>query len=233
MNDRLYRSRDERIIAGVAGGVAYQFHMDPSLVRILWVILVPLTGGLALALYIIMAFVVPEEPVGDARWAAWERQSGGYQWPDPSVPGSGGAGASETEVAGTAGASPGSSSVAAAGTWPPSGGVASPTTPTPPSWPTPGAPSAPLVPPPNPPWPRDSQSARDSRRDARRAERAERWDGSGAILFGLILIVVGGYFFARTYLPDIDVNRTWPIILIVLGGILLVGAIRRGSNRTP
>ena len=62
MNERLYRARDDRFILGVAAGVADQLNVDPSLVRILWAILIIPTGGLALLLYIIMAFVVPEEP---------------------------------------------------------------------------------------------------------------------------------------------------------------------------
>jgi phage shock protein C len=60
MNRRLYRSRDDRMLAGVAGGLAELWDADPSLVRVIWVILVPLTGGFALLAYIIMAFVVPE-----------------------------------------------------------------------------------------------------------------------------------------------------------------------------
>jgi phage shock protein C len=62
MGTRLYRSRDDRMLAGVAGGLAEMWDADPSLVRILWAILVPLTGGLALVVYIVMAIVVPEEP---------------------------------------------------------------------------------------------------------------------------------------------------------------------------
>ena len=50
MNDRLYRSRDDRIIAGVAGGVAERLGIDPSLVRILWVLLIIPTGFIALLL---------------------------------------------------------------------------------------------------------------------------------------------------------------------------------------
>ncbi len=45
MNDRLYRSRDERMFAGVAGGVAERFDLDPSLVRVVWLILMFLSGG--------------------------------------------------------------------------------------------------------------------------------------------------------------------------------------------
>jgi phage shock protein C len=61
MNRRLFRSRDDRMLAGVAGGLADLWDADPSLVRVIWVILVPLTGGFALLAYVIMALVVPEE----------------------------------------------------------------------------------------------------------------------------------------------------------------------------
>jgi len=61
MGTRLYRSRDDRMLAGVAGGLADLWDVDPSLVRIVWAVLVVLTGGLALVVYIVMAIVVPEE----------------------------------------------------------------------------------------------------------------------------------------------------------------------------
>jgi len=61
MNDRLYRSRHDRRLAGVAGGLAEIWGADPSLVRVVWAVLVVLTGGLALLVYIVMALVVPDE----------------------------------------------------------------------------------------------------------------------------------------------------------------------------
>ena len=64
MNDRLYRPRGDRMIAGVAGGLAQSMRLDPSLVRIVWAILVFATGGIALVIYIVMAIVVPEEQPG-------------------------------------------------------------------------------------------------------------------------------------------------------------------------
>ncbi len=67
MIDRLYRSRDERMVAGVAGGLAETLDADPSIIRIVWVILVFLTGGLALLVYVVMAVVVPERPIGMER----------------------------------------------------------------------------------------------------------------------------------------------------------------------
>lgn len=64
MADRLYRSRDDRMLTGVAGGVAETLDADPSLIRIVWALLVILTGGIALIVYIVMAIVVPERPEG-------------------------------------------------------------------------------------------------------------------------------------------------------------------------
>ena len=61
MNERLYRSRHERVAAGVAGGLAEIWNLDPSIVRIVWVVLVPLTGGIALLVYVVMAIIVPED----------------------------------------------------------------------------------------------------------------------------------------------------------------------------
>jgi phage shock protein C len=61
MSRQLFRSRDDRMLAGVAGGLAELWDADSSLVRIVWAILVPFTGGFALLVYVIMAFVVPEE----------------------------------------------------------------------------------------------------------------------------------------------------------------------------
>jgi phage shock protein PspC (stress-responsive transcriptional regulator) len=66
MNRRLYRSRTDTILGGVAAGLADYLNADPALVRIAWAILVPLTGGAALVAYIVAWVVVPEEPVADA-----------------------------------------------------------------------------------------------------------------------------------------------------------------------
>ena len=62
MRDRLYRSRDDRVLFGVCGGMAEWLDLDPSLVRIVFALLV-ITGGVGLLLYIIAALVVPEEPL--------------------------------------------------------------------------------------------------------------------------------------------------------------------------
>lgn len=60
MNSRLFRSRDDRMIAGVAGGLAELWDADPSLVRLGWALLAIFTGGIAIIVYIVLAIVVPE-----------------------------------------------------------------------------------------------------------------------------------------------------------------------------
>jgi len=60
---RLYRSRSDKPLAGVAGGMARYLDMDPTVVRLLWIASV-LFGGVTIFLYIIMAFIVPLEPLG-------------------------------------------------------------------------------------------------------------------------------------------------------------------------
>lgn len=62
MNRRLYRSRTDTVLGGVASGLAAYLDADPALVRIAWAILVVVTGGAALLAYIVAWIVVPEEP---------------------------------------------------------------------------------------------------------------------------------------------------------------------------
>jgi phage shock protein C len=57
---RLYRSRSERMIAGVCGGLAEYFGIDPTLVRLAFI--VALFYGPGPLAYLIMMIVVPEEP---------------------------------------------------------------------------------------------------------------------------------------------------------------------------
>lgn len=61
-NRKLYRSRKDRMIAGVAGGLGEYLNMDPTLVRLLFV-LFALAGGPGLLVYLVMLLVVPEEPL--------------------------------------------------------------------------------------------------------------------------------------------------------------------------
>ncbi len=62
MNKKLYRSVKEKMLGGVAGGLAEYFDIDPTLVRVLFVISL-LFGGAGVIAYIILWIIVPEEPI--------------------------------------------------------------------------------------------------------------------------------------------------------------------------
>lgn len=74
---RLYRCRHDQRISGVAAGVAEYFDLDPSLVRVLWVISV-FFGGFTILVYIAMALIVPVEP--ETMPAAGPWQPGSEAW---------------------------------------------------------------------------------------------------------------------------------------------------------
>lgn len=59
---KLYRTRDNRVIAGVCGGIGQYLGVDPTVVR-LATILLALLSGIGLVLYIAAWLLVPEEPL--------------------------------------------------------------------------------------------------------------------------------------------------------------------------
>ena len=59
---RLYRSETNQMLCGVCAGIAEYFGIDPTLVRLAWV-LFSLLGGSGVLGYIIAAIVIPEYPV--------------------------------------------------------------------------------------------------------------------------------------------------------------------------
>ncbi|MCL2360945.1 MAG: PspC domain-containing protein [Defluviitaleaceae bacterium] len=61
MAKRLYRSRTNKVISGVCGGIAEYFNIDPSLVR-LGMVLFTFAGGSGIVAYIIGAIVIPQAP---------------------------------------------------------------------------------------------------------------------------------------------------------------------------
>ena len=61
---RLYRSKKDRIIFGVCGGLGEYFDVDPLIFRILFV-LISFGGGAGVIIYIILALIVPADPVGN------------------------------------------------------------------------------------------------------------------------------------------------------------------------
>jgi phage shock protein C len=59
----LFRSRSNRVFGGVAGGIARSLNADPSLIRVIFAILIIFGGG-GLLLYLILWIAIPEEPLG-------------------------------------------------------------------------------------------------------------------------------------------------------------------------
>jgi len=209
---RLYRSADDRILAGVAGGVAAYFDVDPLIVRIIWFLSMFFTGSLTFWVYVAMAIVVPLEP------AEWPPQS-------PWAPGGGPSGYATYDPP-TAGAAPASGPGASAGPAAP-GGV-------PGTDPNAAAPGTPPTPAPAGWWSNDWRSQWRQERWQQRAEhwqqRAERREyhehGGPGLVFGLLLILVGGMLAWHQFDPSFDLNLTWPILVIALGAILVVSSFR-------
>lgn len=61
MEKRLYRSRKNRMIAGVCGGIAEYLNIDPAIVRLIMALLV-LANGLGIILYILALIIIPQNP---------------------------------------------------------------------------------------------------------------------------------------------------------------------------
>lgn len=62
MEKKLYRIEEGKIICGVCGGIAEYFHIDPTVVRLGFVLLAGL-GGSALLVYIVGAIIMPVRPM--------------------------------------------------------------------------------------------------------------------------------------------------------------------------
>jgi len=152
VRERLYRSRSDRMIFGVAGGMARWLDVDPAVVRLVWALLI-IAGGVGLLLYIVAAIVVPEEPLG-------------------AMPPAGGPGAPEAAAEG-----------AQAGTT----GWAGP----------------------RPTHRRDTSTA--------------------PMIIGVALVLLGAWFLAERYISWLDNALLWPALLIVVGVLLLAGAMRRSG----
>ena len=59
---RLYRSRIDKRICGVCGGIAEYLEVDSTIIRLLWVLLTFCSFGSALLAYFICALIVPNQP---------------------------------------------------------------------------------------------------------------------------------------------------------------------------
>ena len=61
MSKRLYKSNENKMVDGGCGGIAEYFDIDPTLVRLGWVIFCAL-GGSGFLAYIIAAIIIPRKP---------------------------------------------------------------------------------------------------------------------------------------------------------------------------
>lgn len=198
MDDRLYRSTTDRSLSGVCGGLAAWLGIDPSLIRIAWVVLALVSGGIFVLLYIVMAVVVPEAPPGWTPRGQF-RQGPPPQW-DPRYQqgwGQSAPGGAWTGVAGwQGGTAPGTAPGA------PDGASTAPPSPAPTSWPE--------------DWGRPANGTGGSGVQADRA----------GIVLGGVLVALGAWFLVKDYLA-INWDLVWPVAIIVLGGFLIAGAMRR------
>jgi len=75
--ERLYRSRNNRVIAGVCGGFAEYFHIDVTIIRIITIIIA--MSGTGVLAYIIGMIIIPDEGnASSGRRSEWERSSDSY-----------------------------------------------------------------------------------------------------------------------------------------------------------
>ncbi|HZK48232.1 MAG TPA: PspC domain-containing protein [Thermoleophilia bacterium] len=66
MGKRLARSRDEKMVCGVAAGLARYFDLDPTIMRLIWVVAVLLPGPnlIIVAVYLVLCLLMPLETPG-------------------------------------------------------------------------------------------------------------------------------------------------------------------------
>jgi phage shock protein C len=207
---RLMRSRRERMWAGVAGGMAEYFDLDPNLVRLLWVVATVLSHGAGVAVYILFWVILPRDDrapdVEGHNWRDWsdefhsetqrlaeearrmadDMRGVGHTWraPNPDEPGPGETPRDPATAKGTPGAYVGS-------------------------------------PPAEPAWWADP--ARDVERH-RSYGGHPRSTGIVLVTLGVVLLAANAGIFSW-----IDWPTMWPVIFIGLGVILL--ARRSGWGR--
>ena len=203
MNARkLYRSRTDRVLTGIAGGMAEYLEVDPTIVRILWVLATIFTGGLVLLLYIVLAFVIPVNPyqngaVPGSSWGAGYAAgaaAGPTGWGQPgATPGTAGTAPAPGTAYATGYAATGAPAYAAGGA---------------PAW--------------NPGW--------NAEYERSRAARTER-PGRAGLIIGSVLIVFGVIALADVVIPGwLSGALVLPGLLVALGVGLLVASLRASSE---
>jgi phage shock protein C len=57
--DRLYRNKKDSIVGGVCSGIADYLETDPTLVRLLWILITLISAGLGLLAYLLFWVIIP------------------------------------------------------------------------------------------------------------------------------------------------------------------------------
>ncbi len=195
---RLTRSSRERMWAGVAGGLAEYFDLDPALVRLLWVAAAIVSGGLAVPVYILAWVILPRDRAADPGPHAWRDWSEEFHAETQRL-------AAEArrvadEVRGVGAIDP---SDVDAGHDPATGK---------------GAPGSYAAPPAEPAW----WSERDVERH-RHYGRHPRSTGIVLVALGVLLLAANSGVFRL-----VDWHLMWPLIFIGLGVMLLARQSRWG-----
>jgi phage shock protein C len=205
---RLTRSSREKMWAGVAGGLAEYFDIDPSLVRLIWVAAAVASAGLAIPIYILAWIILPRDdrpPVsGPAAWrdwsqefhdethrlAEWSRQMA-HDWNEPArPPSSAQPGQPESPTPTDEARAPASDK-----------GMPPPPQPAPTAWTPPTEPPPPAWRPPN---------------DIEHHHRRPRSAGIVLVGLGVLLLAANAGLFSM-----IELRYMWPLIFIGLGVVLL------------
>lgn len=61
MEKKLYKSTTDRKLCGVCAGIANYLNMDPTVIRLIWALIV-FIGGAGIVAYIVCALIIPDEP---------------------------------------------------------------------------------------------------------------------------------------------------------------------------
>jgi phage shock protein C len=73
---RLYRSKKERMLGGVCGGLGEHLDIDPTVIRLIWAVVTVLSLGTGIIVYILAWILIPEEDT--AGLAPQSPESGGF-----------------------------------------------------------------------------------------------------------------------------------------------------------
>ena len=154
---QLFRSRKDGLIAGVCGGLAEYFNVDPSLVRLIFILAVFL-GGAGLVVYLVAWLIVPENPEQSPTASFAKNQQ------------------MKEEVVGEL---------------------------------------------------KRVGSSLAEKFEATVEDGEERPERRSTVFVGIALIVIGAAFFLKNFIPWLDLESLWPVFLIGVGVLLLIGAARR------